>query len=299
LYHEGIYKMWFTGRYAILDAEIYYATSPDGINWTQYGCVLPKPSGTEYVIVPSVIIEEDGTYKMWFSCHDGPYRSRTYLATSDNGIDWTNQGLVLDIGPPGSPDSVYTVHAKVFKDGDIYKMYYKAYDDNIISSIMYATSTDGYSWTKHGVVIDQPAGFTNIGLPFVVKNAPDDYIMWYYGTQDVTKIYIARSTDGLSWTQRGVDLDVGVPGELDDAAVNGPHVMNDPVNGNELMYYTGSDGSNARIFLAKKGSTGNCTTVDLSIHDEDIAFSNPNPIEGEVMTIEATIHGDSGVQGGW
>jgi len=300
LYHEGIYKMWYSGIYSSLDGEIFYATSPDGVTWTDHGCVLPKPPGTSYVVVPSVLIEGDGTYKMWFSCHDGSYRSRTYLATSNDGINWVNQGLVVDRGPPGSPDSVYVVHAKVFKDGSLYKMYYKAYDDNTVSSIMYATSTDGYSWTKHGVVVDQPPGFTNIGCPLVVKNSPDNYTMWYYGAQGgVIEIYVAYSTDGLTWTPGTLDLAVGAPGELDDEWVFGPSIVIDPVTGNELMYYSGCDGSKTRIFLAEREEAGGSPTVDLSIYDVDISASNGNPGEGETISISATIHGDPGsVQNG-
>jgi|GEM_PF-5657791 len=40
-------------------------------------------------------------------------------------------------------------------------------------------------------------------------------------------------------------------------------------------------------------------TVDLSINDQDIAFSNPNPTQGDPVTIEATVHGDLDVPGGW
>lgn len=250
LYHEGIYKMWYSGIYGALDGEIFYATSADGVDWTEHGCVLAKLPGTEYVVAPSVIIEDDGTYKMWFSCHDGPWQTRTYLATSSDGLSWTNQGLAFDLGPPGSPDSQYAVHAKVFKDDGLYKMYYKAYDDNSIASFMYSTSTDGYSWTKHGVVMETPMDFTNIQCPFVVKNAPNNYTMWYQGNQGVIQIYIAYSTDGINWVQGGIDLDVGVPGELDDAFVACPFILSDPITGDEMMYYAGSDGTNTRIFLA-------------------------------------------------
>jgi hypothetical protein len=40
-------------------------------------------------------------------------------------------------------------------------------------------------------------------------------------------------------------------------------------------------------------------TVDLSIYGQDISLSDPNPTEGNPVTIEATVHGDQGTPGGW
>ncbi|MCK4267007.1 MAG: hypothetical protein KAX31_06975, partial [Thermoplasmata archaeon] len=277
LKEDEIYKMWYTGLYSSTNGEIYYATSSDGMNWTEQGCVLPKPSGVNYAVAPSVLAEDDGTYKMWFSCQDYSWKARTYLATSNDGVNWADQGVVLDIGPPGSPDSQYAVQAKVFKDDGLYKMYYKSYDDTTTTYFMYATSTDGYSWTKHGVVMDLSPNYTGMGCPFVVKNENETYTMWYHAGQNgVARIHVAYSTDGLNWTQGGVDLDVGEPGELDDDKVFCPYVLEDSATGIESMYYAGSDGSKTRIFLAKKESSfsGVDATCTVSFYLDLIAEEN-------------------------
>jgi hypothetical protein len=276
LYHEGKYKMWYVGRDGGF-GEIYYATSPDGYTWTEHGCVLPVPVGLNYAVAPSVLIEDDGTYKMWFTCQDGNWKARTYLATSYNGITWTNQGVALGIGSPGSSDDVYVVQAKVFKDGDKYKLYYKSYDSSSNKYFMFATSNDGYTWTKHGVVMDLPSGFTNMECPIVFKNDDGTYTMWYHLWQDsLGEIYRSHSQDGIVWSLGILDLGVGIPGELDDYFVVCPHLITDPISGNDWMYYTGSDGSEHRVFLAEKeieymGYDATCT---VSFYLDSVASEN-------------------------
>ncbi len=260
IYDEGIYKMWYAGMYAPTTAEIFYATSPDGYSWTEQGCAMPIPAGMNYAVAPNVLKEDDGTYKMWFSCQDYAWKARTYLATSTDGISWVNQGIAIDIGAPGSPDSQYAVQANVFKDDGLYKMYYKTYDDNCDTYIMHATSTDGYSWTKYGVVMDVMPGYDNFQCPFVMKNDNGTYTMLYDSSQSGScRIYEAFSIDGIIWQQQGLELDVGAPGSLDEPMIFAPYVLKDTSTGTDKLYYSGYDGAYRRIFLATRQSSVNIT----------------------------------------
>ena len=72
---------------------------------------------------------------------------------SVNPISWIKMGMILDIGDPGDPDSVNAAGGFVMFDDGIYKMWYNGLDGTYIK-IMYATSSDGLTWTKHGVVVD-------------------------------------------------------------------------------------------------------------------------------------------------
>ncbi|MBI2437538.1 MAG: hypothetical protein HYV36_01820 [Lentisphaerae bacterium] len=80
------YKMWYSG-YNGTNYRIYYATSPDGLDWTKYDNSIPAPSDTtstngriplgtsgrgddRYVYAPAVI-KDGNTYKMWYLGDDG------------------------------------------------------------------------------------------------------------------------------------------------------------------------------------------------------------------------------------
>ena len=68
--------MWYSGHDGS-HIRIGYATSSDGINWTKHGIVLDLGASGEwddyYVSCPCVIKDDDGTYKMWYSGHDGSH----------------------------------------------------------------------------------------------------------------------------------------------------------------------------------------------------------------------------------
>ena len=87
---------------------------------------------------------------MWYVGHD----STTYRilhATSPDGITWTKEGLVLDIG--GLYESTQVRAPCVIKDGATYKMWY-AGNDGINIRILYATSADGEIWVKQGLALN-------------------------------------------------------------------------------------------------------------------------------------------------
>jgi uncharacterized repeat protein (TIGR01451 family) len=249
---DGIYKMWYTVHISETNAEIYYATSNDRMTWVEHGLAVPKPSATKYAVSPCVLKEEDDTYKMWFCCQDVKGTIvRTYLATSNDGVSWINRGVVVNVGAAGSFDSLYVAQADIAKEDGCYKMYYKAYDSSEYARFGYATSTDGYSWTKHGPVMDTPSEYDNIENPRVFKNDDSSFSMWFCGYQDnVARILKANSLDGSAWTVQGVEVDVGAPGKLDDAMVR-THCVN-LESSVWFIYYSGFDGSRHRIFAANK-----------------------------------------------
>ena len=112
---------------------------------------------------------------------------------------------ILSPGSAGNWDSNVVGSCSVMKDGDDYKMWYRGQDSSLTSRIGYATSVDGVTWTKHGIVLEPTPGSWDsayISAPFVMK---DDgvYRMWYCGATDIggiaRKIGYAESTDGISW----------------------------------------------------------------------------------------------------
>ncbi len=185
----GTYEMWYVGQGSLSWGwKILYATSNDGINWQKHGLVFSKTG--KAVAHPNVLIDEKGVYRMWYSEYDEVHW-RIGHATSNDGMTWTDQGVVLDIGSPGDPDSHYVYYPAVMIEPDgTYIMFYCPFDGNPnnILDIHYATSPDGMgaSWTKEGLTIKhgEEGDYDEVQayLPSTIRMRPDDlHELWYTG----------------------------------------------------------------------------------------------------------------------
>ena len=70
LFEDGIYKMWYTSVGQSASGRIFYATSPDGINWTKRATPVFSPSYSGFdnqAVTLSKIIKINGTYKMYYT----------------------------------------------------------------------------------------------------------------------------------------------------------------------------------------------------------------------------------------
>ncbi|MBC8232168.1 T9SS type A sorting domain-containing protein [bacterium] len=259
LYEDGIYKMWYSG-YNGSNRRIGYATSPDGITWTRYADnpVLDLGAPGEWdaynVSIPSVLYE-DGIYKMWYSGYDGSNWHIGY-ATSPDGITWTKHedNPVLDLGEPGEWDDNNVCCPSVLYEDGTYKMWYSGYDGSK-ERIGYAVSPDGITWTKYtdNPVLDlgEPGEWDDdrVVTPSVLYE-DGTYKMWYAGN---SRTGYATSSDGITWTKHEDNpvLNLGTLDEWDDKYVSDPFVLFE--NGRYKMWYSGFDGSNARIGYATSG----------------------------------------------
>jgi hypothetical protein len=147
------------------------ATSDDeGISWTvnPSNPVLQKGAGgtwdDDHVKDPWLMRMSDGTFVCYYSGYDGAkYQTGRATASSIEG-PWTKYASnpVLTVGAGGAFDDTNVVFPTVLYDPDAsppWKMWYGG-NDGSIQRIGYAHSTDGLSWTKHGMVIDVGAGGT-------------------------------------------------------------------------------------------------------------------------------------------
>lgn len=259
-----------------------FLTNETGSAWDSMGVMNPSWFGG--ASVPELV----------FDGYTGPYQDKIgvipieYVATGGSGAtSWTvsgngfqdggmdrlnladngslalgpfpppsNRQVVLDVGPPGSADSVFARSPFVLKDTDgSYKMWYYGYDGSR-NRMMYATSPDGVHWTKHGVVIDvltPPYYFDSVGGQSVLKTG-STYQMWFsagYWTGGVfgywAQIYHANSSDGVNWNITGVAL---APNQAwDPGMVNAPRVVQD-AQGVFWLFYFGWDGTTNRIGVA-------------------------------------------------
>jgi hypothetical protein len=223
IYDAGEYKMWYAGTTGGMTGSILYATSPDGVLWTKHGAVLdPGPSPENVNVHYPCVMKDGAVYKMWYSAYDGS-SYRIFYATSPDGLTWSRQGLVLDIGPSGSYDDDFAYGPFVLKEGGSFRMWYSGSDGANVR-LLYATSPDGVAWTKQGVSLNlgPPGSLENVHVsPSYILREGGGYHMWYRGSDGTyDRILYATSSDGLSWTRRGLAVDVGPPGSTD-----GTHVL--------------------------------------------------------------------------
>ncbi|MEK7624795.1 MAG: LamG-like jellyroll fold domain-containing protein, partial [Patescibacteria group bacterium] len=258
----NVYKMWYTGDRFSYAYKIYYATSPDGINWTK-------------------VDNSDPTSQI------------------DSGTGQVSSGGQIPLGSPGTGDSVRTGFPSVIKDGGIYKMWYAGHDGSMWR-IFYATSLDGLAWTKfdnsipssevdsgqtssNGQLPDGSAGKGDdfgTNNPMVVKANDGTYKMWYFGLgsggSDWHASYYATSPDGLRWTKynntppqnsdlTGTDgrIPFAATGDRGDVVITSePTVIRD--GSIYKMWYTGRDNTvgnyRVRIYYAETDASGQTLT---------------------------------------
>ena len=251
LFINGEYKMWYAGDPGSFPTTyLMYANSTDGITWVKHGIVLsPLGSQERQVIYPCVMLD-GATYKMWYSGYDDT-NYRIFYATSPDGLTWTRQGLVLDLGAPGSLDDYLVLAPFVLKEGSVYKMWYNGHDGSNYR-LMYVESSDGINWGTRQLTLDVgPPGSEESGgvsYPHVLKEN-GTYHLWYTGNSaSKDRIFYAVSADGKSWSRVGKVVDLGPLGGVEDRNIGIQHILHLPGKPYQ-MWYAGR-GTIMRIFYA-------------------------------------------------
>lgn len=261
---DGIYRMWHTGAdwNSPANLHIRLATSPDGVNWERRGIVIGPNASLEDRVYAASVTWDGSTYEMWYVADDldPPYGSRIFYATSVDGYIWIRQGLAIGLGLEGTYDTNGVGFPAVIKEGGVYRMWYSGHDGSYWR-IIYATSSDGVSWTPQGLAIDRgttPGDYDYLGVfeGAVVRDDHGTYHLWYTGTDGTNyRVLNATSSDGLTWTKLGLSIDV-IPGSQEDYKVLSGSVMIQP-NSVVSIWYGGVDSLNVgRVFLANYTRSG-------------------------------------------
>lgn len=132
-----------------------------------------------------------------------------------------------------------------------YRMWYEAVATNGLTTVGYATSSDGLSWTKMGIVLSPSAAWEGNEIsPNSIAIVGTTMRLYYHGGGNSLprRIGVATSTDGMSWTKQASPIvDLGANGAFDDVQVAEPRVFR--VGATWRMYYTGRHGSNGQNSL--------------------------------------------------
>ena len=179
--------------------------------------VLAPVAGTwEHQIVGDAWVEyENGKYYMYYFGADGEGSADIGYATSDNLINWVKNPTnpVLSPGTSGQFDDRYAHKATLVKIGSMWHMYYEAKSVSTgVKTIGLATApTLASAWTKQGKVIDIGGSQEESSLlaPSVYEEN-GTYYMFYAGQSSADlkfRIFVATSSDGVSWTKQGKILE--------------------------------------------------------------------------------------------
>ncbi len=256
------------------------------------GLVLPMGDANAadglQVAYPSVLVDQ-GVYKMWYFEVDTSYYAQIAYATSADGHTWTKHGAVL--GPTYMSEGHDVAYPSVVQVGGTYWMWYNGFD-GATYRIFAATSSDGTSWTKAGVVLDVgPMGSqdaTSVVYPFVL-NVNGTLHMWYTGLTsfsppDNAAIMLATSTNGLNWTREGVVVSPGGGGSLDSYNAFAGSVAR---NGSTfVMVYTGESAyGTSRLLYA-------VSTDGIQWVKSGVALANDPPRENYLAQPDLVIRSD-------
>ncbi|MDY0004725.1 MAG: family 43 glycosylhydrolase, partial [Polyangia bacterium] len=194
--------MWYGGQGSDGHDRIFLATSTDGHHFHHYPShdapVAVLDRGTSnHVNDPSVVKVQD-TFYMYYTDAAVAEDDRIHLAISPDGVAWTKQGMVIDVGSAGSWDDFKVGRPSVTYESGTFYLYYDG-NDGTHRHVGLATSTDGYSFTRH------PAN------PLVLNAGAVDVQLFETGSQPTVVmlreaqdgVYASTSGDGVTFCDQG------------------------------------------------------------------------------------------------
>jgi hypothetical protein len=268
LHEDGKYRMWGSWR---PHKSIALFESTDGIQWGEPLVVLSPNEATgweEDINRPTILKRADG-YHMWYT---GQARGQSWIgyATSPDGKVWKRMSDKPVLSPELAWEKVAVMCPKVLWDEEtkLFRMWYSGAEQYEPDAIGYATSPDGFQWTKHpsNPIFRSDPGHVwerhKVAGAQVLRQG-DWHYMFYIGYRDVdhAQIGIARSRDGITNWERNPSNPSIRPGqdEFDQDACYKPFALFDGMRW--LLWYNGRHGGLEQIGLA--------------LHDgEDLGFGN-------------------------
>ena len=212
-----------------------------------------------------------------YTAADGRSKLTIARARGTDGINWTNDGMVLDVGraTPGTNgnlpawDDRLTSFPGVWKDGDTWYLVYEgaAEDASSPGDIGLATSTDGRHFVKHPnnpILRHYPSGWerANIGTPSLHKEKGIWYLFYHGYDGNVCQVGVASGTSLTNLTKSAANpilpvtagtaaWDTGTIGRRSAIAKEGAY------------YYFAFEGSTPQPYTLAKWSSGLARSTNL------------------------------------
>lgn len=244
LKYPGGYFLMYYGDTVQQPSEINSAMgaaySTDGITWTKDPAnpVFLKDNADQWdgtwIESPALFWDEDNDEFMMFynGVNTSTWKVQIGLATSANGYEWTRYAgnPLITHGAMGSEDDMWCGTPAVIYRNDQFEMWYSGTHsgdfngatfsfDNV--SICYATSPDGFTWTKSVLnplfdTFSEPhIPAADLGGPWaadvIYNDVTQTYMMWYegHGGDDNYKISLATAPLDLTSINNS-DLESGI-----------------------------------------------------------------------------------------
>jgi len=195
------YLMWYRRRNNIERGLGFgFARSSDGINWDKYdnNPIFTYDDELYYSAEKIHVLYVDGLYRAWYAVNH-PESWYTAYATSEDGIDWEQHGLVLD--------DTYTKDVDVVYHDGLYYLYSIKNNDQI----GIYTSIDGIDWELEGSI---PMGVHRHVAATYVERTGEFHL---YATGGFAGVSQAVSNDGINFGPFRQVMDASKVG-LDDWA---------------------------------------------------------------------------------
>ena len=163
--------------------------------------------------IPSVVVDENGGYRMYYTASDDAGFMQIGMATSNDGVEWrkyddpattespyAESDPVIFAGESGEWDQNAAYQPNVVHTPDGWIMVYKSFG-NGSSQVGIATSEDGVAWSKfeaNPIILssDYPGG-GGFGLPELIYH---DETYWLYipaGTSSSSDLFLAMHDGAL------------------------------------------------------------------------------------------------------
>ena len=187
-------------------------------------------------------------YIIWDFSKEREQIMETYSTNKINEVKILNRPMNPEIksGSLGSSDETIREIGNIVysKSLDKYFLYYTGHSGSINLNnnvfVHVASSIDGISWTKNGLVMDQSSED-----PYVIINN-NIFYMFYEDKNEVPfrKINIAKSIDGINFDYLGTAIEPTQGNSWDNIDVSSPVVIFDKINSRWIMLYEGRSKKN-------------------------------------------------------
>jgi len=208
------------------------------------------------------ILYANNSFYLYYTAYDGSVNSIGVGRHVYGNAGWARISTpVLEVGGGTEYDGKAVMDPFVIYEDGLFKMYYTAVSASDAYSIAYATSTDGYIWSKYNKnpILDAPTsgwGSLQIKDPCVVKMVDREYYMYVTGIQTVNKatIGLAVSTNGyqFTWHTSNPIIKGGLSGNFGtQEALDCSVIRDDP---GFRMYFTGRNTTGEKYQIGRAWS---------------------------------------------
>ncbi|MBN1216911.1 MAG: winged helix-turn-helix transcriptional regulator [Candidatus Lokiarchaeota archaeon] len=229
-HNEKLHAVWEDNSEGLwgTDYEIMYASSEDGISWSNttvisdgYGGYFWN-NGSSYS--PSITIDNNNKiHVVWYDYTEGPWGgdysdSEIMYVSSEDGISWSNATVISDgyggyywnTGWSESPVIANDNNNKIYIIWSDYTEGIWGYDQDIV----YVSSIDGISWSNVSLISDDLTDWNNrdsISPDIMIDNTNTLHVVWSDDTDGIwgtdREIMYASSIDGILWSNATVISD--------------------------------------------------------------------------------------------